>query len=76
MFGDAGRVRKAFVVCGQCPVLWLCRAWALRHAVDGVAGGGYLVRLRTHAEPIGHDRSALSAQRLSARDQVIDRFFV
>lgn len=26
-------------MCGRCPVLRHCRAWALHNAVDGVAGG-------------------------------------
>ncbi len=26
-------------MCGRCPVVRQCRAWALRNAVDGVAGG-------------------------------------
>jgi WhiB family redox-sensing transcriptional regulator len=39
VFGDGGRVREVVAVCGRCPVLRQCRAWALRNAVDGVAGG-------------------------------------
>jgi hypothetical protein len=39
MFGDENRADEAVTICGRCPVLRQCRSWALRHAVDGVAGG-------------------------------------
>ena len=39
VFGDDSRADEATAICGRCPVLRQCRAWALRNAVDGVAGG-------------------------------------
>lgn len=39
VFVDGARDREAVAMCGRCPVLRQCRAWALRNAVDGVAGG-------------------------------------
>ncbi len=39
LFDDPKRATEAMGVCAECPVLADCRAWALRHAVDGVAGG-------------------------------------
>lgn len=39
MFGDDERADEAITICGRCPVLRQCRAWALLNAVDGVAGG-------------------------------------
>ena len=39
VFGDESRADEAAAMCGRCPVLRQCRAWALRNAVDGVAGG-------------------------------------
>lgn len=39
MFGDDSRADEAVAICGWCPVLRQCKAWALGNAVDGVAGG-------------------------------------
>lgn len=39
MFDDARRTGEALRLCARCPVLAECRAWALRTAVSGVAGG-------------------------------------
>lgn len=39
LFGDESRADEAVSVCQRCPVLRQCRAWALRNAVAGVAGG-------------------------------------
>lgn len=36
---DGRRDEQALRICGACPVLVPCRAWALRTAVAGVAGG-------------------------------------
>jgi hypothetical protein len=38
MFGDDSRSDEALATCAACPVLRQCRRWALRNAVDGVAG--------------------------------------
>jgi len=39
IFGDDSRSEEAVALCAACPVLRQCRRWALRNAVDGVAGG-------------------------------------
>lgn len=39
MFDDQDRANEALRLCARCPVLVECRLWALRNAVDGVAGG-------------------------------------
>ena len=39
LFEDPKRIREALAVCATCPVLQECYEWALRNAVDGVAGG-------------------------------------
>jgi hypothetical protein len=39
LFGDPKRTAEALAVCATCPVLKDCFEWALRNAVDGVAGG-------------------------------------
>ena len=39
VFGDDEQAAEAVEVCQRCPVLRQCRSWALRNAVDGVAGG-------------------------------------
>lgn len=36
---DQVEVQPALAVCRSCAVLTTCRAWALRTAVNGVAGG-------------------------------------
>lgn len=39
VFDNESRADEAAAMCGRCPVLRQCRSWALRNAVDGVAGG-------------------------------------
>jgi DNA-binding NarL/FixJ family response regulator len=39
LFEDPKRTAEALAVCATCPVLNECHEWALRNAVDGVAGG-------------------------------------
>ena len=39
LFADRKRTAEALAVCATCPVLDECNKWALRNAVDGVAGG-------------------------------------
>lgn len=39
LFADPKRTADALAVCASCPVLNECYEWALRNAVDGVAGG-------------------------------------
>jgi DNA-binding NarL/FixJ family response regulator len=39
LFADSTRAGQALAICATCPVLKECHAWALRNAVDGVAGG-------------------------------------
>lgn len=39
VFADPKRTREALAICATCPVLKECYEWALRNAVDGVAGG-------------------------------------
>ena len=39
LFEDPKRTAEALAVCATCPVLNDCYGWALRNAVDGVAGG-------------------------------------
>lgn len=39
LFEDPKRTTEALAVCATCPVLNECYEWALRNAVDGVAGG-------------------------------------
>jgi DNA-binding NarL/FixJ family response regulator len=39
LFDDPERTGEALAICAGCPVLRDCYAWALRNAVDGVAGG-------------------------------------
>lgn len=39
LFEDPKRTAEALAVCATCPVLNDCYEWALRNAVDGVAGG-------------------------------------
>ena len=39
LFDDPKRIAEALAVCATCPVLNYCYEWALRNAVDGVAGG-------------------------------------
>lgn len=39
LFEDPKRTAEALAICATCPVLNECYEWALRNAVDGVAGG-------------------------------------
>lgn len=38
-FDDPKHTAEALAICARCPVLDECYRWALRNAVDGVAGG-------------------------------------
>lgn len=35
-----GQIAEAKAVCGQCPVIRACRAWALEHREEGGIWGG------------------------------------
>lgn len=55
VFGDPSRNDEPLATCAACPVLRQCRRWALRNAVDGVAGGMTAAERaawrREHGEP-------------------------